>query len=92
MTLYRVCVVNDYAPIRNEIRLYATSREIVAVVSGGPCQVPQPVVLSGRIAAWLPCARRLPAHRQCVACRITVVVVATVHTFDGTVMAAGVAA
>ena len=49
-----------------------TRRTIVAVVPGGPCRTPIRVRLNN-ITATVACGRRLPADRQCPACRITVI-------------------
>jgi hypothetical protein len=47
-------------------------RVIVAVVDGGPCRAPI-TIHCGDTVATISCRRHEPAHRQCPACRITVI-------------------
>ncbi|MFF5082489.1 hypothetical protein ACFY36_36050 [Actinoplanes sp. NPDC000266] len=49
-----------------------TRRSIVAVIPGGPCRQPITVRLNN-MTVKVACGRRLPAERQCAACRITVI-------------------
>ena len=50
-----------------------TIQQVVHVTPGGPCRTPVTIRLA-HTTATLACGRRWPHHRQCPACRTTVVV------------------
>ena len=50
---------------------YDTTRTVVGRVDGGPCR--QPVTIRFvDITTTIACGRRVPADRQCPACRVTI--------------------
>jgi len=49
-----------------------TLQQVVHVTPGGPCRTPAVIRLNGTTTT-VACGRRYPHHRQCPACRITVV-------------------
>jgi hypothetical protein len=64
--------VTHTCPADPEPHPFDTRRTIVATVDGGPCRNPI-TVRCGDTIAVIDCGRHEPAHRQCPACRTTVI-------------------
>ena len=58
-------------PAEEKPHPFDTIRTIVGHVDGGPCRQPIAIRCTDRTAT-IACGRRLPADRQCPACRVTV--------------------
>lgn len=67
MSRYRIAVTETYADGVQD-HPWSVTRHVTAADSGGPCQRPIEVKAKGQ-HRLIACGRRLPADRQCDACR-----------------------
>ena len=85
MTAYQVDVhhLTHTCPANpDEPHPYDTRRTVVAIAPGGTCRRPV-TVRSGDTTAVIACGRHEPRHRQCPACRITVIEHTVTFTHTG---------
>ncbi|MEV0314531.1 hypothetical protein [Nonomuraea fuscirosea] len=69
---YRVKVTETYTD-RAKDQPWSVQRQVTSA-HGAPCERPVEVKANGR-RRLIPCGQRLPAERQCVACRTSVEIV-----------------
>ncbi|SBT69201.1 hypothetical protein GA0070622_6321 [Micromonospora sediminicola] len=69
-------------PAEPEPHPYDIRRSVIDVIDGGPCRNPV-TIRCGDTITQIRCGRHEPTHRQCSACRITVVERIITDTFVG---------
>ncbi|AEV87189.1 hypothetical protein ACWT_6175 [Actinoplanes sp. SE50] len=74
--------ITHTCPANPELHPFDTRRTIVATVDGGPCRNPISIRCGDKTAV-IDCGRHEPHHRQCPACRITVIERHITSTFVG---------